>query len=531
MSQMAGHAGRRGGPVRARSATVAITTIMVVIAGGLALAGAAGAEEPPVLDDAQLFVEPGTDLVDRQLVTVRGVDFDPASTTFGAAQCDATLVEQLEIDGCDLATAATGSTDVDGTVELDLRVRRIITTPGGGEIDCAVEDACVIGGGTLDDTLTGVIEGAATPISFDPEVPPTPPLSLDITIDDVTADAAAGTVTCNREATLFGVNVQLVQTKGPNTAEASGFLFDSTTCDVTPTAWAVELTPTSGFGFTADFRRFTGGPATATVSAFASDGVEGVEATQSTGVQLTGGPRDMTLVPGVDGEFTSITIIGSAADGGVEVEVVCDRPFESASVNVSVSQWAGLDLITGFGFVELDGCDGTERVVVPVESFLGGVLVGGPANVVASVFAGTVTPPDTFIFDDASTSGVIRRSGRTEPLLITPVPNPDSRITIDEVTRSSVSGTIDCEEPVQVFVNGFALKTHGRTTSGASAFDDIDCDGPTPFVLDLTQSGEALRGGGDAAVAVFATAFGIGPDGFPTILWDDNQQATVKLRG
>jgi hypothetical protein len=141
----------------------------------------------------EIDVNPTTDLVDGQAVTVRGRRFTP-NTTFGAAVCVAAVPG---IDGCDLSNTALTTTDTKGRATVTLRVRRVIFVQGR-KIDCALKP-CILGAGTVNGTTP--IEVTSMPISFDPDVPPLPKLEVQVRLSSATTRGMTGTITCSREAT------------------------------------------------------------------------------------------------------------------------------------------------------------------------------------------------------------------------------------------------------------------------------------------------------------------------------------------
>lgn len=480
---------------------------------------------PPNYTDAELFVDPSTDLVDRQTVTVTGSKLDPRFSSFGTAQCDAALVQASQIDACDLSTSRISTVDGDGNAEVDLVVRRIITTPLGGEIDCAVPGACVIGAGTFEGFATA-IEGATHPISFDPAVPPVPPLELELEVDEVTADAVSGTVSCNREASFY-FDAYLSQMRAGQWAEAYAYLSDDLACGTDPVEFTVAMMP---FG-----RRLVGGPAEFVAYGSAYDGFESADAELARDVVLQGAAGHSFPATTTDGMDTTVRVIGTAGSGddlAIRVEVFCGRAVQYAFVDVVLRQWAGRDLVEAYGFERIDGCDGVHYVNVPVMPSWG-VLVGGPAQVGVNVWAEDYNPPE-FYFDRASATDEVRLTGQIgggEPF--EPVPNPGSRITIERVTRTSIEGTVECEEPVMVDISGYGVQQRGRTFDAASGYGFFDCDGTVPFSLDLAMYDDGLHGG-QAAVSVSAYGFRIiDMNGYPyyEFVWSDWQEASVRVRG
>jgi hypothetical protein len=163
-----------------------------------------------------------------------------------------------------------------------------------------------------------------------------------------------------------------------------------------------------------------------------------------------------------------------------------------------------------------------------------GVLVGGPAQVDVQATLHDHRPPPDGYHDFASASGEVRLSGRLGGGdAFEPVPDPDSRITIDTVSRSAIEVTIECDEAVMVELYGYAVQQRGRNQNQASGFDFAECDGTTSFQIDLSSYGGGLSGG-QAAIFVSAYAYRIVQmDGYDyyEYVWDDMQQASVRVRG
>jgi hypothetical protein len=463
--------------------------------------------------DWKITVEPSTDLVDRQTVTVRGTGFS-ANTTFGAAQCDPTVGPDAGTEGCDLSTARTTTTDGNGDVQIDLQVRRIIIVQGR-EVDCALSP-CTIGAATLSGSTP--IEATSLPISFDPSVPPVPRLEVSMTVDDVTTSQATGTVTCNRSADAF-LEVAVQQTKGNSQASAYGFA-GSIACDVAPSPWTVRFTEGDGV--------LRGGLATYAAFASAYDGFDSADAQQSGEVKVAGGGGPTFDPVDNPGETVSVEVVGatSGADGLlVNLLVDCDRPVPDGLAFVSVSQRVGLKTATGFGFVDFGACDGPTTVSVPISPGAGS-LAGGPAEVTAEVQIADFDDPAGEFFDYASTTAAVRLPGSrpTKPAPV--VPNPASRIAITGSTRSALSGTVTCEEPalVELFVE--VRQTKGRTSSSGFGYSVITCSGTTAFEVPL----DGDLGSGAADSFVYATGYREieGGDDYE-YLWDDHQAATLRI--
>ena len=349
-------------PTAARTATAATGTT----------AATAGYGCPPTRGDAAITVDPATGLVDRQTVTVRGVRFDP-NTLFGAALCDASLAGALQsADGCDLQTTSTGRTGSDGTVTLTMTVRRIILVQGV-EVDCAVAGACILGAATIPDGFNPT-ESASSSIQFDPNVPPIPRLTVELTVDTITRYVVSGTVTCNRDAELYA-NAFVHQTRGQREILASGFSAEGSSCGPTPAPWSAILFESSG--------RLSGGTVDYEVFGYAYDGFETADVNASGQIRLSpGGPPPIVPVD-EPGTTVSVSISGSSGRGAeqtIDLVVACGRPVDTGYASVVVSQWAGTNRVEGYGSVEFGPCNGATPVSVPVGAQTG-TLSGGPAEV------------------------------------------------------------------------------------------------------------------------------------------------------
>jgi hypothetical protein len=466
------------------------------------------------IGDATIVVEPSTDLVDRQTVTVTGEGFG-ASTSFGAAQCDPSVGPGAGTAACDLSTARTTTTDSSGRVQLAMTVRRIITVQGR-EVDCAI-DPCTIGAATLSGGTTP-IEAASAPISFDPNVPAIPRLTVELTVDDATASAMTGTITCNRDAEAY-VETAVSQEKGGRAAFAYGYSDSPIACSTAPTEWTVLLSNGSG--------RFTGGQADFEAYGWASDGFDTASTFVTGQIQMSGGPT-RSLPPGEDpGETVRVQIMGtSRTDDGLLVDLVvtCDRPVPEGSVFVVVTQWAGLEQVSGYGGLDIGPCDGVEEVAVPISS-LTGTLAGGPASVEAFVEVYDLSGPDVF-FDYASARTSVRLTGSQRATAYEVEPNPDSRITITGTTRDTLTGVLTCEEPAEVEIGTLVQQVRGRTSNEVYGFSYLMCDGATPFSIQLES--ELQRGA--ASAFVYAWAYEETENGYE-FLWDDQQSASLNVRG
>ncbi len=104
-------------------------------------------------------VEPNADLDDGEVVTATGPGF-VAGERVGIVQCASeagggnggTREERAGIDACDVGGVAYADADAEGVATGTFTVRRIVTTPATGTVDCAAEaQRCIVAMGALDD--------------------------------------------------------------------------------------------------------------------------------------------------------------------------------------------------------------------------------------------------------------------------------------------------------------------------------------------------------------------------------------------
>jgi Neocarzinostatin family len=185
-----------------------------------------------------LRVAPSTDLVDGQVVRIRGTSF-PAGTTVQVRQCTAPSGAPST---CFESTVRFAPVDASGTFETDLPVRRVIRTADDDRVDCAGEPGRCLAVAIVVDHPN---RSAAVPLAFDPDVPAMAPLAVDFTVDATSAvDRATGdalltgTVRCNRRAATI-VQVELSQEVHGRLLVVADFVEGR--CGPTARTWAVRL--------------------------------------------------------------------------------------------------------------------------------------------------------------------------------------------------------------------------------------------------------------------------------------------------
>jgi acetyl esterase/lipase len=139
--------------------------------------------DAPLAPPPQLTIEPSTDLVDGQLITVRGTGF--VRERF--AQIFECTGAPESVDDCDEWSRQFVDVDDSGTFETQYRLLAVIERLGNGTVDCR-PTACVLGAATTFDDL------ATVTLPFDPDAPLAPPPTVVVTPDDDLVDGQVVTV-------------------------------------------------------------------------------------------------------------------------------------------------------------------------------------------------------------------------------------------------------------------------------------------------------------------------------------------------
>lgn len=155
---------------------------------------------PPVLT-----ASPSADLVDGQNITVTGTGF-AHHDYIALVECVAGVEDGTECGGLDgEGNVVEAKTDRRGHLTATFNVARVLSL-GNGTVDCAVAPGCVIG--AVDEESPEQVPEAVTALTFNPDVPPLPPLNLELKIDPTGSLVAGaggqtdaeimGTVSCDR---------------------------------------------------------------------------------------------------------------------------------------------------------------------------------------------------------------------------------------------------------------------------------------------------------------------------------------------
>ena len=122
-----------------------------------------------------VVVEPSTELVDGQVVSISGSGFTPGAT-LGAVLCTAGAGGGGGVAFCELAHYDNFSAGSEGSFADDYVLRRFIETPADGRVDCGeATDRCLLAVGNIND----YDESGGSFISYEgAAVPPPPQLGL-----------------------------------------------------------------------------------------------------------------------------------------------------------------------------------------------------------------------------------------------------------------------------------------------------------------------------------------------------------------
>jgi hypothetical protein len=225
----------------------------------VAAAPATAVSASPLADPAvaTLTASPDTGLADGQVITVTAAGY-PLNHSLDLVECAQDL-------GCDFSTLLVLFSGDIGGYTTPFTARRLIHLEGV-EIDCAVQQNCILV--SLD--ITDLSTGAQTSIAFDPNIPPLPPLNFRLVVDptghvrvDKGVARITGTVRCNQPA-FFNAYMQITQVYNRHIFQSSGFVDVSCTRD--DTRFAVVFRPQNGL--------FGEGTATLDIDAFAGNGTD-----------------------------------------------------------------------------------------------------------------------------------------------------------------------------------------------------------------------------------------------------------------
>jgi hypothetical protein len=190
-----------------------------------------------------LTVTPATGLADGQTLTVKGAHFDGGSQPV-LTECP---VGPSEFFNCDSDIAQTVTVGPDGTFTATFDVARILSTDqefgsGTGIVDCAQAPGCDL------DAIGEYYDAAeaTAPLSFDPSVPPLPPLNVSLIVNStgvVNANGGAvltGTISCTA-TTPVDVTIQATLDETSLGLSANSTIAASQSCGQTPAPVSLTL--------------------------------------------------------------------------------------------------------------------------------------------------------------------------------------------------------------------------------------------------------------------------------------------------
>lgn len=118
---------------------------------------------------------PSTGLRDGDVVTVTGEGFEPGESV-GIVQCAKEAAgdapeDRAGVEACNIGAYSPVTADDEGRIAGTFTVRRVLTTPLTGTVDCAAEaERCIVAAGAIAD----YDRSGGTPLAFDPDVAPVP---------------------------------------------------------------------------------------------------------------------------------------------------------------------------------------------------------------------------------------------------------------------------------------------------------------------------------------------------------------------
>ena len=222
-----------------------------------------------------LSVSPASGLTDGQDVTVSGARFG-AGQQVVFTECP---LGESEFFNCDFDAVTQATAGAAGTFTAGFDVARLIST-NNGTVDCAQAPGCVLAAlGNLNDEII-----ATASLSFNPRVPPLPPLDVTLAlkatgqVDTSGGAALSGTVSCSaKQPVPVDLEVELTEQSDLEAADSS--VTTTTTCAKAPGLVAVTL-PDQDVPFSAGLGQVT-------VSLSARDGSSVTQQTFDGAVTLT----------------------------------------------------------------------------------------------------------------------------------------------------------------------------------------------------------------------------------------------------
>lgn len=445
---------------------------------------------PPVDAAPSVTASPDTDLVDGDVVTVRGEGY-PADHLAGMIQCRTPAPRDITeiVADCSFDEIREGQTNARGAVQKQMPVQRTMTI-GQETIDCA-STPCFMVVTTQEmpgsfDMFTGTA-GAA--LDFDETVPIPPPFEVTAEVIEVDARAATVQIACTQRARTLLVLATLTQERNRGVAHAGGLVEGR--CTGTDTI-VVPLLPHPEFGRNGvrmrPFRRLLRGPASLELVVYArrvdaedsfrlrrpvrlttadlaerrsidnSDdldvAIQGLRVTRNGRAVV----RGTLACDGVPGGFVSVEILSPTTGGafrraGASDGVTCDGGTAEFALDIS-------------------------HLALPNIDRKADIVAAGPAELyVTASRHGAAT--------DVVEMRPIELTRQIRPDTIRVPHRPESRLRIGRATAEGVRGSLRCPHRGQITVFATVAQQHGPIVRSDIGRGVVACSPGRTVVFDI----------------------------------------------
>lgn len=478
---------------------VALVTALLSVAG-LALA-APGAGAQPTIE-----VSPDTDVIDGQHVTVLARGFEPGSSV-AIGMCRTEVLTTFDVfSDCDTSNYQLRTANSQGRIRAQFKAYRFLAA-SGAPVDCADEDACIIGAGDFS-SLGDVAASATTPIVFDADIVNDPPLRVTTNVGPTGPRTVRVDLACSRP-TDVRVRADLIQPRDRVDAYTWPRQGGTTTvaCDGTAST-VVPLEPHQRrhrSGVIWPYRRVVRGPADLEITTSADAG-RFSHYERVTEPHVVTEPS-LTRRIRIDRHGVSTSLrgvrISRAGRAVARVEVACVDREPSLWVSTQVVARApGATYRSATGGAEATDCGPTAQTVsVPLNDLnaIGGfrsdIVPAGPVE--AYVTAGVNFGQGAVDMRPLTT----RRDMR--PWSIRIEPNPRSRLTIGRATTEHVRASFDCRRTAPFTVWSFVGQPVGDVVFHQAGRTVMRCVAGRTVVFDVPWSG-GVRAGVRSAITLSA---------------------------
>jgi hypothetical protein len=207
-------------------------------------------------------------------------------------------------------------------------------------------------------------------------------------------------------------------------------------------------------------------------------------------VGLVAGPASaataVSVTPNVnlhDGDLVTVDASGFTANADLAV-IQCDTTATSIdNCDVSTALFTvadgGGNLNTGY------------NVFRTINTTADGNLDCAPANCVLAV--ANIDNPDPSTEANGQVLNFDASVPPPPPLTVDVTVN--STASFDKAGNVTITGTANCSQPVDLFLDGFVQQRAGRAIFAGEGFNDIPCNGPTSFTVVANPYNGIFRGG------------------------------------